>query len=104
MCRKRNFPCNNPFREICVDWKGAYKPCCNIYFGNVGDFGSIDDKSLLEFYFGVTMTNFRRNCFNFTKDFPTWCNYCNTEDNSDRNEMETREKILKKADNLEYMC
>jgi len=98
----RDFPCNNAFREICIDYEGKYRPCCNVYF-NVEDYGNIECESLVDFYFSDKMTNFKRKCFNFTNEPNACCAYCNTEDNATRNEKELRETLLSEANLKEYM-
>ena len=81
---------------MCIAYDGTLKPCCNVYFGEIEDFGNANEMSLQDLYFSEKIVDFRRQCFAYEKK-PIYCQHCNVDDNSDQNDYKLRLNMLKRT-------
>lgn len=89
----RTLPCNNPLREMNISYDGKFKPCCNIYFGENTNIGSVIDDGIVETYFNKKSIEYRRALVVFGEK-SGYCKTCATGDNSDIKTREIRKRLL----------
>lgn len=84
-------PCAKAIRDFNISFDGNIKPCCNIYFGENTNYGSVLEDGILDCYF-KNLREFRIDKFKFGEKLDA-CRYCKDFDNASRETMKLRNEI-----------
>lgn len=87
----RNTPCAKAIRDFNISYDGIIKPCCETYFNEDSDFGTIEQDGILNSYFN-NLRDFRLALVKFG-DKKGGCKYCGIPDNARIDTKLVREEI-----------
>ncbi len=87
----RSLPCAKAIRDFCISYDGKIKPCCNIYFDEEANFGTIENDGILNAYFH-NLRDFRLDMVKFGEK-TGGCMYCGEPDTAKIETKDIRESI-----------
>lgn len=87
----RTSPCAKAIRDFNISWDGIIKPCCDAYFSEHSDYGTIDKDGILNAYFN-NLRDFRLALVKFGSK-KGGCRYCSIFDNAGEDTKLLREAI-----------
>lgn len=87
----RTLPCAKAVRDFNISYDGIIKPCCDSYFSDHSDYGTIEKDGILNGYFN-NLRDFRLSLVKFGEK-KGGCRYCSIPDNARAETKIIRERI-----------